>query len=192
MPDTITLTGIVATQPKAITTAEGYSITTFRLASSQRRFDRAQSQWVDGDTNWYNVTAYRHLADNVRSSVNKGDRLVLTGRLHLKEWKSGERSGISADVDVDSLGHNMFWGRSDFTPVSLKATVPTITNGGRIPQSGEVLEAEHEHVLAVARRESAGSAATTPVWAPVVTPPVAHHDDEEDHDDDDDAVETPF
>jgi hypothetical protein len=51
MSDTITLTGIVATLPRAITTGEGLAITSFRLASSQRRFDRAQERWVDGETN---------------------------------------------------------------------------------------------------------------------------------------------
>src|SRR5665213_575590 len=69
MSDIITLTGIVATLPKAITTGEGLAITSFRLASSQRRFDRAQERWVDGDTNWYTVTAFRQLATNSAVSL---------------------------------------------------------------------------------------------------------------------------
>jgi single-strand DNA-binding protein len=51
MSDVITLTGVVASPPRAITTQEGLAITSFRLASSQRRFDRAQQKWVDGEPN---------------------------------------------------------------------------------------------------------------------------------------------
>ncbi|MCU1509507.1 MAG: single-stranded DNA-binding protein [Glaciihabitans sp.] len=35
----ITITGLVATQPRHIVTSEGLPITSFRLASTQRRFD---------------------------------------------------------------------------------------------------------------------------------------------------------
>ena len=50
MSDLITLTGLVATPPKHIVTNEGLQITSFRLASTQRKFDRAQDKWVDADT----------------------------------------------------------------------------------------------------------------------------------------------
>ena len=49
MSDQITLTGLVATPPKHIVTSDGLQITSFRLASTQRRFDRAQDKWVDAD-----------------------------------------------------------------------------------------------------------------------------------------------
>lgn len=49
MSDTITLTGLVATTPKHLMTGEGLSITSFRLASTQRRYDRNEQKWVDGD-----------------------------------------------------------------------------------------------------------------------------------------------
>ena len=42
MPDAITLTGLVATNPRHLVTSEGLPITSFRLASTQRRFDRSQ------------------------------------------------------------------------------------------------------------------------------------------------------
>ena len=56
MTDTITITGIVATDPKNIFTAEGLAITSFRLASTQRRFDRANQRWIDGDTHYFTVS----------------------------------------------------------------------------------------------------------------------------------------
>ncbi|ROS48388.1 single-stranded DNA-binding protein [Frigoribacterium sp. PhB24] len=114
MTDTITLTGIIATDPRALVTQTGLSITSFRLASTQRRYDRVKGEWVDGETNWYTVTAFRHLADNVLASLRKGQRVVVTGRVRIRSWESGERSGMTVEVDADAIGHDLVWGRSTF------------------------------------------------------------------------------
>jgi len=85
MSDTITLTGVVATDARTITTSEGLAITSFRLASTQRRFDRSTQRWVDGDTNWYTITSFRQLATNASASVKKGERVIVTGRLRIRD-----------------------------------------------------------------------------------------------------------
>ena len=114
MPDTITLTGLVATTPRHLVTSEGLPITSFRLASSQRRFDRSQERWIDGETNWYTITGFRQLAINVAASVKKGDRVVVVGRLKIRDWENGDRSGTTIEIDADSLGHDLMWGSSAF------------------------------------------------------------------------------
>ena len=115
MSDTITLTGLVATTPKQIVTGDGLAITSFRLASTQRRFDRTEQKWVDGETNWFTVTAFRQLASNVVSSVQKGHRIVVTGRLRVRDWKTDERTGTSVDIDAEAIGHDLSWGTAQFT-----------------------------------------------------------------------------
>ena len=85
MSDTITLTGLVATPPRHIVTSENLQITSFRLASTQRRFNRAEQKWEDADTNWYTVTAFRQLAANAIGSILKGQRVVVTGRLRIRD-----------------------------------------------------------------------------------------------------------
>ncbi|MCU1534200.1 MAG: single-stranded DNA-binding protein [Glaciihabitans sp.] len=123
MPDIITLTGLVATQPRVLTTGEGLAITSFRLASTQRRFDRAKQKWVDGDTNWYTITAFRQLAANAGVSVKKGERVLVTGRLHFREWESGERKGTTMEVEADALGHDLSWGTASFSRSIAAASV---------------------------------------------------------------------
>lgn len=126
MTDIITLTGLVATEPRHITTTEGLPITTFRLASTQRRFDRSQERWIDGDTNWYTIAAFRHLAVNSSGSLKKGERVVVTGRLRIRDWTSGERVGTSIEVEADAIGHDISWGTSVFTrSISNAATSAT-------------------------------------------------------------------
>jgi single-strand DNA-binding protein len=115
MTDTIALTGLVATTPKHLVTGDGLSITNFRLASQQRKFDRSENKWVDGETNWYTVTSFRQLANNVVSSVQKGQRVVVVGRLRLREWSTDDKKGTSVEVDAEAVGHDLTWGTAQFT-----------------------------------------------------------------------------
>lgn len=115
MSDTITITGLIATTPRHVVTSEGLPITSFRLASSQRRFDKATSTWVDASTNWYTVTAFRQLAINAVPSLSKGDRIVVTGRLRIRDWQTDDRTGTNVEIEAETLGHDLFWGTAVFT-----------------------------------------------------------------------------
>lgn len=111
----ITTTGLIATTPRHLVTQDGLPITSFRLASSQRRFDRNQNKWVDGETNWFTVTAFRQLAINMAGSFNKGERVIITGKLRIRDWDNGERAGTSVEIEAESAGHDISWGSSVFT-----------------------------------------------------------------------------
>ena len=119
MIDTLSVSGIVATTPRHIVTSEGLAVTSFRLASTQRRFDKGQAQWVDIDTNWYTVVAFRQLALNAHTSLNKGDRVVATGRVKVRNWESEDKSGTAIEIEADALGHDLLWGTSSFERNSL-------------------------------------------------------------------------
>ncbi|MDO7882358.1 single-stranded DNA-binding protein [Salinibacterium soli] len=114
MTDSISLTGLVATDPRNIVTSEGLAITSFRLASTQRRYDKTQSKWVDAETNWYTITTFRQLALNAAASVHKGERVVVSGRLRIRSWDNGEKTGMNVDVEADALGHDLAWGTTAF------------------------------------------------------------------------------
>lgn len=110
----LTVAGLVATTPRHIVTQDGLPITSFRLASSTRKFDRAQNKWVDGDTNWYTITSFKQLALNAAASVSKGDRILVTGVIKVRDWDNGERAGTSVEVEATSIGHDLSWGTSVF------------------------------------------------------------------------------
>lgn len=114
MSELTSVTGLVATTPRHLITQAGLAITSFRLASSQRRFDRSQNKWIDGETNWYTVTAFKTLAINVATSISKGDRIMLTGKLRVRDWDNGERAGTSVEIEADSMGHDLNWGTGVF------------------------------------------------------------------------------
>ncbi|WP_411722513.1 single-stranded DNA-binding protein [Mycetocola sp.] len=124
MTDTITLTGLVATVPYVVDQDDKVPFLSFRLASSQRYFDRRTSQWVAGDTNWYTVTAFRALAIHAAASVHKGDRVLVTGRLKIRRWEAGEKNGLSVDVEADSIGHDLVWGTARFERAAQRDASP--------------------------------------------------------------------
>jgi single-strand DNA-binding protein len=120
MSEYISVAGLVATTPRHLVTPDGLPITSFRLASSHRRYDRNQERWVDAETNWFTVTAFRQLAINSSQSISKGDRVVLTGRLRVRDWDNGERSGTSVEIEADAIGHDQSWGTSQFVRTVLQ------------------------------------------------------------------------
>ncbi len=121
MSENISVAGLVATTPRHLVTQDGLPITSFRLAASSRRYDRQQSKWVDGETNWYTVTSFRQLAINCASSINKGERVLVTGKLHIRDWDNGERAGTSVEIEADHIGHDLMWGSAAFTRTVLVA-----------------------------------------------------------------------
>ncbi len=149
MTDTLTVSGFVATTPRHLITAEGFSVTSFRLASNLRRFDRKKNCWVDVGTNWYSVSTFRQLASNVVESVKKGDRVVVTGRLRISEWGDGDKHGVNIDLDADVLGHDLRWGTASFIrtirsePLEAEDTVDT----GDVSEGGESYRADADKQL---------------------------------------------
>ena len=125
MADIITVSGLVATTPRHIVTAEGLPITSFRLACSHRRFDRTTMKWVDGETNWYTVTSFKTLAINTAGSIQKGERVLVTGKLLIRDWDNGERAGTSVELEAEAIGHDLNWGNSTFTRTVLVRDVPS-------------------------------------------------------------------
>ncbi|MGL3198473.1 MULTISPECIES: single-stranded DNA-binding protein [Curtobacterium] len=145
MNDTITICGIVATEPRHLVTDTGVAITSLRLASPSRRFDRATGTWTNGATNWFTVTAFRSLAANVHKSLKKGDRIVVTGRVRIRTWERDGRGGTSVEVDAEGIGHDLAWGISNWIRVPRQASDgPAVPVGGaRVdPRTGELHETE--------------------------------------------------
>jgi single-strand DNA-binding protein len=115
MSDNITVRGFVASEIRSSTTPGGVATASFRLGSTERRFDRASSAWVDGNTNWFTVQGYRQLAGNVGCSIKKGQRVIVIGRLKMRSWEKDGRVYHVAEIDAESVGHDLMWGSANFT-----------------------------------------------------------------------------
>ena len=91
----------------------GVSVANLRVASTPRL--KRDGRWVDGDTTWYSVTAWRNLAENVRDSIRKGDAVIVHGRLRTDVWE--RQDGQPANtlcIDATMVGPDLNRGTARF------------------------------------------------------------------------------
>ncbi|MBV1936335.1 single-stranded DNA-binding protein [Streptomyces sp. BV286] len=109
----VCVVGNVATQPVFRETAAGTSAR-FRLAVTQRYWDREKNTWTDGHTNFFTVWANRALAANVQASVSLGEPLVVRGRLKVRSEQRDGQSRVGADIEASAIGHDLARGTTAF------------------------------------------------------------------------------
>jgi single-strand DNA-binding protein len=114
----VSINGNVVGEPVMVPTKTGVAMCSLRVAVNSRKFDKVAMSWLDGDTTYFNVTSWRGLAENVGSSVKKGDPVVVVGKLKVREWSKDEKSGTSVEIEAASIGHDLSRGSSAFTRVS--------------------------------------------------------------------------
>lgn len=136
MTDTITVRGFVATEIKSSTTPGGVPTASFRLGSTDRRYDRASGTWVDGNTNWFTVQGYRQLAGNMGCSIKKGQRVIIVGRLKMRSWEKDGRIHHVAEINAESVGHDLMWGSANFIRTAGNSAQPGMGQGQQGSVSG--------------------------------------------------------
>jgi len=96
----------------------GVHLSTFRLATTPRYWDRAQRAYVNGTTNWLSVHCWRDLALHVHKSLNRGDPVIVIGKLKTQEWeKDGVRSSRFI-LEAIAVGHDLSRGVTVFTKMA--------------------------------------------------------------------------
>lgn len=103
----VTLVGNVVNDPEPRTTQAGLVVTTFRLASTPRRFDRALGEFKDGETLFISVSCWRTLARNVAASLRKGDGVIVHGRLIQRNFEKDSVRRSLFEVDALAIGPDL-------------------------------------------------------------------------------------
>ncbi|MEX0151412.1 single-stranded DNA-binding protein [Microbacterium sp. LMI1-1-1.1] len=114
MSDTITIVGNIVSDLEERTTRGGDAVAAFRVASGERKYDRDRGEWIDVHTNFYSVSVFGELGRHALASLRKGQRVLLTGRLRLREWETDAKRGVSADITASAIGHDLRWGVTSF------------------------------------------------------------------------------
>ncbi|MEJ2861404.1 single-stranded DNA-binding protein [Actinomycetospora flava] len=104
----VTVTGNVAGDviTKRVGANQEHLLVTFRVASSERRYDRATDSWVDGDRFTALVNCWRRLADGARLLV-KGDPVVVTGRLSVREYEVEGVRRYMTEISATAVGPDL-------------------------------------------------------------------------------------
>jgi single-strand DNA-binding protein len=105
---TITIIGNLVGDPELRYTPTGQAVATFRIASTPRFMDRTTNEWKDGDSLFLSCNVWRQAAENVAESLQRGMRVIVSGRLRQRsyETKEGEKRTVY-EVEVDEVGPSL-------------------------------------------------------------------------------------
>ena len=146
MSDTILIRGFTASDPALSTLPNGVPVVNFRLASTPRWQD-ATGTWKEGTTNWYTVKAYRRLAQNIATSIEKGQPLVVSGRQRISRWNREDGTqGTTVEVDALGIGHDLNYGTSTFARTVEKRAIHEGASLGALPNTPQSAPDAVSHV----------------------------------------------
>jgi single-strand DNA-binding protein len=104
----ITIIGNLTGDPELRFTPSGAAVANFTVASTPRQFDRTSNDWKDGETLFMRCSVWRDAAENVAESLQRGARVLVSGRLKSRsyETKEGEKRTV-VEMDVDEVGPSL-------------------------------------------------------------------------------------
>src|SRR5438034_353433 len=105
---TITVIGNLTDAPGVRFTPSGAAVAKFRGASTPRFMDKASGEWKDGEPLFLSCTVWRQAAENVAESLQRGARVIVTGRLRQRsyETREGEKRTV-IELEVDEIGPSL-------------------------------------------------------------------------------------
>lgn len=101
---TLTITGNLVNDPELRFTGNGQAVAAFTVAQNPRYRD-TNGEWKDGDTVYLRCTAWRQVAENICESLQRGDPVIVVGRLRINKYQ--DKQGIDRqanDIQVDTVG----------------------------------------------------------------------------------------
>jgi len=112
----ITIIGNITADPELRFTPSGAAVANFTVASTPRQFDRTTNDWKDGETLFMRCSVWRDAAENVAESLNRGARVIVSGRLKSRsyETKEGEKRTV-VELDVDEIGPSLKYAQAKVT-----------------------------------------------------------------------------
>jgi single-strand DNA-binding protein len=139
MPDnTVTIIGNVTRDPEMTTTNNGAVKATIGVAVNRRWQNRQTNEWEE-QVSFFNVIAWREMADNVFASIVKGTRIIVTGRLEQRSWTTdAEEKRSIVEIVADEIGPSLRWATAEvvrnpkdgggptYSPVSAKTVADVL------------------------------------------------------------------
>jgi single-strand DNA-binding protein len=134
----ITVVGNLTGDPELRFTPSGAAVANFTIASTPRNFDKQSNEWKDGDTLFLSCSIWRQAAENVAESLQKGMRVVASGRLKQRsyETREGEKRTV-VELDVEEVGPSLKYATAKVARVQRSGGGGGYSGGGQGGQGGQ-------------------------------------------------------
>jgi single-strand DNA-binding protein len=134
--NSVTLVGNVTKDPELRYTTGGRGVASFGLAVNRRY--QVNGEWQE-QVSFFNIVAWGDLGENAAASINKGNRVIVTGRLEQRsyETKEGEKRSVT-EVIADELGPSLRWAQVQIERISRDDAAARTGGGGGGGGAGRV------------------------------------------------------
>lgn len=105
-----TFIGNLTQDPTLRYTQSNKAVVNVGLAVNHRY--QVNGDWQE-ETSFLDLTIWGELAENVATSLTKGTRVIVDGRLRVRPWTQGEKKGINVEVIVNSIGPDLRWATAE-------------------------------------------------------------------------------
>jgi len=129
---TITVIGNLTDDPELRFTASGAAVAKFRIASTPRTLDKASGEWRDGEALFLACSVWRQVAENVAESLQRGARVIVSGRLRQRsyETREGEKRTVY-ELEVDEIGPSLRYATVKVNKLARAGAGAAAGGGGR-------------------------------------------------------------
>jgi len=113
MSNTVTLVGNLTRDPELRYTPSGAAVAKFGIAVN-RYFTKNGER--EERTDFFNVNAWRQLAEHVAESLAQGTRVIVTGRIQSRSWETedGQKRNV-IEIEADEVGPSLRWATAQIT-----------------------------------------------------------------------------
>jgi single-strand DNA-binding protein len=132
MSNNVTLVGNLVDDPELRFTPSGVAMAKIRFAVN-RRWRGQDGEWQE-QTSFFTGTVWREQAEQAAESLQKGARVIVTGRLEQRSWETdqGEKRSV-VEVQVDEIGPSLRWATATVTRTARADGAPGGGSSGGVP-----------------------------------------------------------
>lgn len=113
MDNAMVIAGNVTQVPELRYSHSGLAVLNFSVAVN-RRWTNRQTGELEESVHFQRVTAWDRLAENVANSIDRGDRVMVTGRVETQSWETPEGESRSNSILVaDEVGISLKWATAE-------------------------------------------------------------------------------
>lgn len=85
----------------------GDAVATFTVARNDRKYNKATSQWEDGESMFLTVNAWRALGEGAAENLSKGDLVIVTGALKQRSWEKDGKKNTVIELVAEEIGSSV-------------------------------------------------------------------------------------
>lgn len=113
------ISGNLTHDPELRYTPSGRAVCRLRVAFTPRYQDPDSKQWLDGETEFYNLDVWGAQGENCAEKLTRGDRIVACGNWQKRSYEDGDGNAREVtEMQVRDIGPSML-----FRPATIKRDV---------------------------------------------------------------------